>query len=632
MRASDLHAISDSSPASNVASKRAKLAPRIAVVSTCLLLSAATVVPFYFFGQQVPGVSRWQLRMPLTHDMFLHYDQMQSFYRGLAAGEVYPRWEEDTNRGFGAPTTSYYPPGVYYLTSFFYLLSRNWIIALMAAHMTMMIGAAAAIYIYARRTMRRFTAWLVMVLYVVLPYHLIDQYERGAIAELVGFVCMPLILLFIERLFDQGAAVSPRSSLEGASVANIEGESVRADVASSAVSATLFNIGGLAISLGTFLWCHPPTAFQFSLAIAVFLPLLAVFNKYWKGLVLAGAGLALGLTLSAAYLLPAAAEKELIRHEFVAENWPYHTSYVFADTVYALTHLEFFTLINRTWLLNAGLIGLSIVGWTLIKYKSRGKSNRIDRRFVVWLLVGAFATFMMTKLSYALGCRIPMIEIGVFSWRMLAITTLIAALCIGAVTERLVDAWKAHAHSKRAARRLWPALLGLLFVAPVLVFTASEVIAPAYSQEVFEPEEEHLNLAIIPRTAPADPEELPEDQERASLDQDNGTVSIEQWLPQHRVVIADLNSADVLWIRTFAFPGWTATVDGVSAKIEPGEDLGDITIALPSGHHRVSLDYLETPVRRAGRVTTVVSFCITAGLFIIFLFGKVRRRGLARSL
>ncbi|HKP85410.1 MAG TPA: hypothetical protein VJZ26_04895, partial [Blastocatellia bacterium] len=90
---------------------------RLAIALLCVGLSAIAVVPFFFMGSAEEGRSATGLRMPTTHDMFLHYDQMRSFYEGLRAGEAYPRWEEDTNRGFGAPTTAYYPPGVYYLTS-----------------------------------------------------------------------------------------------------------------------------------------------------------------------------------------------------------------------------------------------------------------------------------------------------------------------------------------------------------------------------------------------------------------------------------------------------------------------------------------------------------------------------------
>ena len=66
---------------------------KLLVALACVGLSAMAVVPFFFMGQSENGISTFELRMPNTHDMFLHYDQMRSFYNGLAAGEIYPRWE-----------------------------------------------------------------------------------------------------------------------------------------------------------------------------------------------------------------------------------------------------------------------------------------------------------------------------------------------------------------------------------------------------------------------------------------------------------------------------------------------------------------------------------------------------------
>src|SRR5262252_4800286 len=70
-------------------------------------------------------------------------------------------------------------------------------------------------------------------------------------------------------------------------------------------------------------------------------------------------------------------------------------------------------------------------------------------------------------------------------------------------------------------------------------------------------------------------------------------------------------------IRTFNFPGWTATVDGSPATIGTGEDLGDITIDLEAGSHKVVLDYLETPVRRYGRIITTLTFLLLIGSVVI---------------
>src|SRR5438128_10790287 len=152
----------------------------IAVGLLALALSAIAVVPFFFMGQNESGTASG-LRMPTTHDMFLHYDQMRSFNEGLSSGEVYPRWEADSNRGFGAPTTSYYPPGVYYLTALGYWLSQDWTRALLVAQWLMMLGSALALYGYARQLMSRAAALVAMAAYVLGPYHLLDQYQRGAV-------------------------------------------------------------------------------------------------------------------------------------------------------------------------------------------------------------------------------------------------------------------------------------------------------------------------------------------------------------------------------------------------------------------------------------------------------------------
>ena len=87
-----------------------------------------------------------------------------------------------------------------------------------------------------------------------------------------------------------------------------------------------------------------------------------------------------------------------------------------------------------------------------------------------------------------------------------------------------------------------------------------------------------------------------------------------------RCLRADLTDEDDLWIRTFNFPGWVATVDGHPAEIKTGEDLGDIMISLASGTHVVLLDYLDTPPRRAGKRMSVLALILLgAMLAAVFL-------------
>ncbi|MEK6322519.1 MAG: hypothetical protein AABN33_12650 [Acidobacteriota bacterium] len=571
---------------------------KLLIALLCIGLSAFAVVPFFFMGRSETGGSALELRMPTTHDMFLQYDQMRSFYNGLAAGEIYPRWEEDTNRGFGAPTTSYYPPGIYYLTSAFYAITRDWLRTLLDTHLVMMIAAAAALYIYARQVMERPAAVAAMAAYIFLPYHIVDQYQRGAMAELLVFVWMPLMLLFGERLMK----APPDDSTGGPKTRS-----------------TLLNVTGLAATYGAFLWSHPPTAYQFTLGFGVYVIVLSAMRREWKGLIAVGGAMALGIGLAAAYLLPAVIEQNLIHREYISETWPYHKTYIFVHDLYnSDVHSGFFKLIDWIWITGTAVIVVGAITLLWLKRQALSSASALKQRALLWVVLGGLASFMMTKASMPVGKLIPKIDIGVFAWRMLSITTLVVALLAGAFAQAALDA---AGRRLRSERLLFASLVAFIIVGSV-GFSAVAVARPMMQAAVFEPETEHLNWATIPSSAPADPTELPVDIPQAELAGDNGAVAIEEWKPEHRVIRADLTGQDELLVRTFNFPGWTAAVDGEQVPIKSSEELGNIEIELGAGTHTVTLDFLETPVRRAFRIVTLFSF----GLLIVLGFGPFIRR------
>ena len=632
--------------------KESERKTRLLIALLSVALSGLAVVPFFFMGRTNTEGGGLELKMPATHDMHLHYEQMRSFYHGLSAGAIYPRWEEDTNRGFGAPTMSYYPPGVYYITSLFYAMSGDWIRALLNAHLLMMLASAAAIYIYARRFMSRFAAVTAMAAYIFLPYHLLDQYQRGAIAELLGFIWMPLMLLFGERLFRQSQD---------------EQSDHKTTSKRSQTAHLLLNFAGLAASYGAFVWSHPPTAFQFTLAFGVFLLALAWLRRDFKGLVYAGLGMGLGLAVSAAYLYPAAVEQELIRHEYISETWPYHNTYVFVHDLYYIdSHHPFFRLVDSIWIFGALLIAACAVLLLAAKSYSRLMKPALRQHVLLWVILGGFAAFMMTKLSYPIGRYIPKIDIGVFAWRMLAITTLVLALLAGACVQAAIDAAK----QRQMSARLVLGSLAAVIAIGGIIFGVSVVALPVSNAPVFVPSLEHVNFATIPRTANEEIFSLPV-VDPAELAEGKGEVTVERWDPHHRALRAEMREPDRLMIRTFDFPGWKVTVDGQPAEITHGraaliqlskdiehitingrerqvgmnedfealvranrankdtilengqpvevietEELGDILLELPAGTHHVKLDFTDTSPRRVANFTTVIAVFLVVAMMI----------------
>jgi hypothetical protein len=580
---------------------------------------------------------------------------MRSFYDGLLGGDIYPRWERDVNRGFGAPTFSFYPPGVYYLTSVFFAFGCEPTIAILGAVLLMALGSALAFYVYASRAMNHRAAIAGMAAYVIWPYHLVDLYQRGAIAEMTAFVWMPLMMYFADRLIEIDESERRR----------------HVDIRMMA---------GLAAAYSAFLWSHPPTAYQFTVVLTLYtatrctlLRRLALIPRVVVGLLIGGA-------LAAAYLLPAASDLRLVRGDFVQSEFPYHEGYVFGDPArYGESAAQFMREINLFWGFGAVVIILGAITLWLRGVKGKA-SSRSQSLIAGWIVSGVAASYLMTAYSRPLSEALPWIEVGVFPWRLLAVTTLIGALIVAALVHRepqsraqrrrpfsvsalrllrlrggfhpgdrgdaetaevtqrsLSEAPADSAAGFRVAQGL--ARLVAIAIVSAAFILALDVVLAYRGSPAFSPQNEHLNFAMLPRSAYGDLERLPK-VERTLLAGGRGTVEVERWEPGNRTLRVRTLAPEKLLVRTFNFPGWTACVDGQEAEIIPGrliddaadqtqgpegsgdsgpgngllqhrKSLGDIGILLSPGDHLVTLEYGGTNIQKLGTMVTMLSSLIT---------------------
>jgi hypothetical protein len=583
---------------------------------------------FFMIAEPPASATRWSLRVPITHDLYHHFDQMRSFYEGLASGRIYPRWQADVNLGFGAPTFVFYPPAIYYLTSAFYAVTGDWMTALFGALLAATIASGAAFYHLARRFFGRTSALVAMVIYIVSPYRLVDIYQRGAIAELLAFVWMPLILLFADRLIERDAGESDSSPRESAPRL----------------------IALLGLSYAAFVWSHPPTAYQFTLVFAAYVVCRCWSSGTWKRLAPIGSGLLLGVILAGAYILPAALERGQVRSDAIEAQDPYHSAYVFGSPDrYAGDAADFNRLIDQLWLMACA--ALVLVG-TLAAFKTarewrfrrRAKPLAPDSRIIALVMAGGIACFLMAAPSRSVGSLIPEIGIGMFPWRLLAVTTLVTSLLAG---------WLFTAARQRSASlsstevpffRIACAGLCILIGGAAVAVAVKKVVWPYRGSPAFVAEPDHLNYALSPRTALCDINALPRVNGAALAGGDG--VSIEEWLPEKRLIRVSGARPDRLIIRTFRLPGWSATLDGepvpllngrtielaggnvASALLPVGErstdpsqscELGDIGIPVPPGEHLVALEYRLTPVKQIGALMT---FLAAAAVSLLFLWPR----------
>ena len=257
-------------------------------------------------------------------------------------------------------------------------------------------------------------------------------------------------------------------------------------------------------------------------------------------------------------------------------------------------------------------------------YKSQSVPNHgaaSSNRIWLWASAGLIACFLMTKYSEPIGRLIPKIEIGVYSWRMMTLTSFVAAMLAGALFEVWGAALRRKGLNDRALPREGGAPNSLLLAASLasligaLAMSAWYVAWPMWRAQSFEPNPAHYNVATLPRGVPREITQ-PEGSDgavRARLVSGNGRVTIERWAPELRELRVEMGKPDQLQFRTSNFMGWTATLDGRSVEIKE-DAFKNVVVDLPAGDHRVALEFRSTPIRRAGNYVTVLSLAL---LFLI---------------
>jgi len=90
--------------------------------------------------------------------------------------------------------------------------------------------------------------------------------------------------------------------------------------------------------------------------------------------------------------------------------------------------------------------------------------------------------------------------------------------------------------------------------------------------------------------------------------QDGGSARVVSWKSEERVVEVKAKKPVVVRFRTFNFPGWSAYLDGARAEISTETDTRAIMVNVPPGNHRLELLFKDTPIRRYGKLISLVSF------------------------
>jgi hypothetical protein len=209
----------------------------------------------------------------VTHSSPQNLTWAAQFSEQFRAGILYPRWMPSSFDGLGGPNFYFYPPLAFWIDALASvatgnLLSLSYRLAVSSALILFATGLAMHAWLKVEAHSPRVALWGAIA-YMAAPYHLLDHYMRGALAEFTAYAALPLVMLGI-RSIASGRRSGPPT---------------------------------LALGYAALVMSHLPTAL---LASCTVIPAYVLFRaRGWGALWRCAAAGTLGLGLAAVYLLPA---------------------------------------------------------------------------------------------------------------------------------------------------------------------------------------------------------------------------------------------------------------------------------------------------------------------------------------
>ncbi len=585
----------------------------LALALLSLIALGPLLQPGYFWGAH-----------DARHAIYFQFE----FDRVFRAGVWYPRWFPDMTYGYGYPLFNVYGPLAFFVGEFFHLVGFDFVATAKIVFALAWVLSGLAMYGFVKRVLEnKNAAFLAGLLYVLMPYHLIDVYVRAALAESVALVFLPLTLwAFYDTVNDR----------------------------------TLRSVLFAAFAYAGMVFAHNGIALLFTLVLAAWIVFLLLRTRALKSKFFSRANflgllrnalptfgaVALGLGLTAIFMLPLILEYRYINVAQWTQNY-----YDYQDHF-----VEAFQLFSPVWgfgisnlgpvdglSFQLGLVPVVLAFFSLFVAVKNPNQKRAYVLFFLGLTLGVVA--LMFEFSLPAWRAFGLASVAQFPWRLLTLTTVSLAALGGSVM--LLDDCAAD-----AARRAKFSLATLALAALVLLGSYPYLI----SQNILEPKEGPVSLAGLMRFENSANEmtgttKYADEQPRWSPLADNYVAgknvkskidfgSLPEWVfvrvtptslrvDGERVDYNAPNGDVTLTFNVQMYPGWRAyltpsrsneIVRELPIEIEP--PYGRIQVTIPQGEHGLWLRFEDTPPRAIGAVLSGISFLIAIGLWVYDLCVK----------
>jgi uncharacterized membrane protein len=541
-----------------------------------LLSSVFSIIPFLHFGF-----------FPI-HDS-TQVQRVFEMTKALTDGMFPVRWVADLGFGYGYPIFSFYAPLSYYLGSIINLLGFD---ALLATKIMMVLGiliAGVSMYFFAKEIWGKSGAVLSALLYVFVPYHAVDVFVRGDVAEFWAYALIPFIFYGLLGVHKTGKF---RFVLIGA-----------------------FSFAGIIMS-------HNLTAMMITPFVLLFAMLLFIGNK--KTGVNFLLTLFFGIMLSAFYWLPALTEINLTnvfsqigggadyKDHFVCLSQLWSSPWGFGgSTKGCVDGLSF--MIGKLHII-LFIISILISGLCLKLKIGESKKIIMIVFFSIVLFISVFLTLESSKFIWDLLRPMSFFQ---YPWRFLLPTAFFISIIAGSSFYYL----------ESISKNKWVNILILLILSLTVVgfnykyFNAQEYVSVSensfINQNYLKFNTSQISSEYMPKHFKK-PENITQIPNFNRLSTKDLAVTVVRHKTQEIEFKLAVKKEGKYTFPIAYFPAWKASLDAKEIQIKQNEN--GITVNLPSGPHILKFVFIQTPIELFSDIITLT------GILIIILGIILRKK------
>ncbi len=535
--------------------------------------------------------------LPAVHHLFTSgyfnmHDDLQvmrifQMEKCLSDGQIPCRWSPDMAYGYGQAMFNFYSVSPYYLGALIRIITPLSIMATVKMlFLISLVGGAFGMYLLARQFWGNRGGFLAAILYTYAPYHALDVFVRGALAESFALAILPFLWLGFYLLIKKP---------------------------------TFPRIAGTAISLAVLLTTHNVSTLIYAPFTILWVLFWIIRFKNWRNsLVSIAISGFLGLGLAAFFILPATLEQSLIQTQFFTSDYlDYRAHFVTLRQLF----------LDRSWGDGPSIFGpvddISFqIGWPhwwlavflffLALYWLWKRKEKEKTALLLGLLgLFLFNAFLTHSRSISLWQRIPIMAFVQFPWRFLGLTIFFLSFAGGAFVE----------FDFKLKKVLVSAIILLAIFLNFRYFIPVHFSPKVKDEEklrglAFELQQKAAILDYLPKTAKVAPEALVPPLPKIIT----GEGEIKSFAKQSSRFSfdAEIYEESEIEIPVMYFPGWVVISGNSIIPSEIHGAHGVIKITLHPGKYIIQGRFQNTPVRTIGNTLTVVSVLILLSGALIY--------------